>query len=200
MLRLRLIRRAALALAMILLATGGMITTARAQADAPVPGVKGDILFWIQDAEDKLVELAGAIPEDKYSWKPSEGVRSASQVFMHVATANFGLPSFIGTKPPEGFDFRTFENSTSAKAEVIKQMQASFAHARMAVKNLKDADMDKPVDLFGNKSTVRGTAMLLVTHNHEHLGQAIAYARSINVTPPWTAREEAAMKEKAGGK
>ena len=56
--------------------------------------------------------------------------------------------------------------------------------------------MDNPIDLFGNKSTVRGTAMLLVAHNHEHLGQSIAYARSIGVTPPWTARDEAARAAK----
>lgn len=166
--------------------------------DVAINGVKGDIIFWIKDAQTKLTELAGAIPEDKYGWKPAEGVRTASEVFMHVATANFGLPSFIGATPPAGFDFRTFEKSATTKAEVMKQMSASFEHAILAVKNLADADLDKPVDLFGNKSTVRGTAMLLVSHNHEHLGQAIAYARSIGVTPPWTAREEAAAKEAAG--
>ena len=174
-------------------------TTACAQ-DAAIGGVKGDIIFWIKDAQTKLTELAGAIPEDKYDWKPAEGVRTASEVFMHVATSNFGLPSFIGAAPPAGFDFRTFEKSATTKAEVMKQMSASFDHAILAVKNLADADMDKPVDLFGNKSTVRGTAMLLVTHNHEHLGQAIAYARSIGVTPPWTARDEAAAKEAADKK
>ena len=163
-----------------------------AEANAPMSGIKTDIVFWIQDAENKLMELAEAIPENKYSWKPSEGVRTTSQVFMHVATTNFGLPSFIGVKPPEGFDFRTFENSVTSKADVMKQLKASFEHARMAVTSIKDADMDNPVDLFGNKSTVRGTTMLLVAHNHEHLGQCIAYARSIGVTPPWTAREQAA--------
>jgi uncharacterized damage-inducible protein DinB len=165
----------------------------------PVPGVKGDILFWIQDAEDKLTELAEAIPADKYGWKPAEGVRTIAQVFMHTATANLGLPIFVGVKPPDGFDFRTYENSATEKAEVIKRMKASFEHARNAVMSIKDSDMDNPVDLFGNKTTVRGAAMLLLSHNHEHLGQSIAYARSVGVTPPWTAREQAAMKEASKG-
>ncbi|HEX7880405.1 MAG TPA: DinB family protein [Candidatus Eisenbacteria bacterium] len=169
-----------------------------AKPAAAVPGVKGDMLFWIQDAESKLIELAEAIPADKYSWKPAEGVRTIAQVLMHAATANLGIPTFIGVKPPEGFDFRTYETSTTDKAEVIKRLKASFEHTRNAVLNIKDADMDNPVDLFGNKTTVRGTAMLFVTHNHEHLGQMIAYARSVGVTPPWTVREQAAMKE--GGK
>ena len=192
-------------LPVVLLLVAGAPVAARAQAAPATPavtGVKGDILFWIDDAESKLTELADAIPADKYAWKPAEGVRSIAQVFMHVATANFGIPIFIGVKPPEGFDFRTYEASATDKAEVMKRMKSSFAHVRTAVLGIKDADMDNPVDLFGNKTTVRGTAMLFVTHNHEHLGQSIAYARSVGVTPPWTAREQAAMKEagKAGGK
>jgi hypothetical protein len=38
---------------------------------------------------------------------------------------------------------------------------------------------------------------VLVSHSHEHLGQSIAYARANNITPPWTAREQEAMKKKA---
>ncbi len=58
-----------------------------------------------------------------------------------------------------------------------------------------DADLDKPVDLFGNKTTVRGGYLLLLSHAHEHLGQSIAYARSNGIVPPWTAKQQAAMKE-----
>jgi uncharacterized damage-inducible protein DinB len=31
--------------------------------------------------------------------------------------------------------------------------------------------------------------MALVSHEHEHLGQMIAYARSNGVTPPWSSPE-----------
>jgi len=196
------VRKALFGALLLLLAAVPVSGPVFAQAPAakpatPVPGVKGDLLFWIDDAQSKLIELAEAIPAEKYSWKPAEGVRTIAQVFMHAATANFGIPTFIGVKPPDGFDFRTYETSTTDKAEVIKRLKASFDHTRNAVLNIKDADMDNPVDLFGNKTTVRGTAMLFVTHNHEHLGQMIAYARSVGVTPPWTAREQAAMKDAA---
>jgi hypothetical protein len=68
-----------------------------------------------------------------------------------------------------------------------------------------DADMDKPVDLFGMKTSVRGGYMLLLSHAHEHLGQSIAYARSNGIVPPWTAKQQEEMKamtekKKAEGK
>jgi hypothetical protein len=40
--------------------------------------------------------------------------------------------------------------------------------------------------VFGRKTTAQSTWILTVTHLHEHLGQLIAYARSNNITPPWS--------------
>ena len=53
-----------------------------------------------------------------------------------------------------------------------------------------DTDLDRQVELFGMKSSVRGVFMLLLSHSHEHLGQSIAYARAAGITPPWTAKHE----------
>jgi uncharacterized damage-inducible protein DinB len=156
------------------------------------PGVQGEILVWIQDAEDKLVQLAEAMPESKYGWSPDKGVRTVGEVFMHVAAANYGIPSFIGIKPPDGFKFDTFEHSLTKKVDIIKALKDSFAHMEGALKTMSDADMDKPAEFFGLKTTGRGAYLLMLSHAHEHLGQSIAYARSNKVTPPWTAKEQAA--------
>ena len=162
-----------------------------AQHDAAPAGVKGEILMWISDAEDKLGQLADAIPESKYGWSPTKEVRTVRQVFMHVAAANFGIPGFIGIKAPEGFDFGAYEKSLTKKSDVMKAMKDSFTHMKAGLTAMSDADMDKPAELFGMKTTHRGAYMLLMSHAHEHLGQSIAYARSIGVTPPWTAKEQA---------
>ena len=44
----------------------------------------------------QLLALAQAIPAEKYSWRPAPGVRSVSEVFMHIAIANFYLLSVTG--------------------------------------------------------------------------------------------------------
>jgi len=168
-----------------------------AAAPSGVTGVKGEILGWIEDGQDKLVQLAEAMPESKYSWSPDKGVRTVGEVFMHVAAANYGVPALIGVAPPEGFKFQTFEHSLTKKADIVKTLKDSFAHMEAALKATSDADMDKPAEFFGMKTTVRGAYLLLLSHVHEHLGQSIAYARSNKVTPPWTAKEQAEAAKKA---
>ncbi len=176
-------------------------TAARADEAAMPAGVKGEMLMWIQDAEKKLIELSDAMPEAKYSWRPGKGVRSVGEVFMHVAAANYGIPTFIGVAPPEGFEFASYEKSLTKRADITKALKDSFAHMKQSLMNASDADLEKPAEFFGLKTTARGAYLLLLSHAHEHLGQSIAYARSNNVTPPWTAREQAAAaKETKGGK
>lgn len=169
-------------------------------APAAAGGVKGDILVWIEDAETKLVDLAAATPEAKYKWRPSKDARSVADVFMHVVSANYGIPSFAGAKPPEGFDFKTHEKSLTKKADIEKALKDSFAHAKKALSDTPEADFNKQVEMFGRKSSVRGVYLLVLAHAHEHLGQSIAYARSNKITPPWTAARDAKAKAAAGDK
>jgi uncharacterized damage-inducible protein DinB len=146
----------------------------------------------VQDAQTKLIDSAEATPEAKYSWRPAKDVRSTGEVFMHVAGGNYGIPSFWGVKPPEGFDFATWEKSKTKKADIAATLKASFTYMEKSFSEMSDADMEKPAEFFGMKTTVRGGYLLLLSHVHEHLGQSIAYARSNGVVPPWTARQQAA--------
>ena len=180
---------APIVLAAALMSGGG------AFADDAMPaasGVKGEILMWIEDAQDKLTQLAEAIPENKYGWRPNKEVRTVGQVFMHVSAANYGIPSFIGVPAPKGFDFGTYEYTLTKKSDVMKSLKDSFAHMEGALKAMSDEDMNAPAEFFGMKTTKRGAFVMLLSHVHEHLGQEIAYARSINVTPPWTLKQQAA--------
>ena len=169
-------------------------TLAWSDEATPAPGVKQELLTWISDAEDKLGQLAQAMPESKYSWRPGKGVRSQGEVFLHVAAANYGVPSFWGVKPPEGFDFNTYEKQNVKKAEIAKKLQDSFEHMKASLASATDADLEKTVDMFGQKTSVRGAYILLLSHAHEHLGQSIAYARTNGVVPPWTVKQQEAMK------
>ena len=171
-----------------------------AVAPAPTSGVKGEMLMWIKDAEDKLVQLAEATPEAKYAWSPSKDVRTTGDVFMHVVSANYGIPTFWGVKAPEGFNFATHEKSLTKKADIVPALKASFAAMEQGFTAMSDADLDKPAEFFGMKTTVRGGYMLLLSHAHEHLGQSIAYARSNGIVPPWTAKQMEAVKAAADKK
>ena len=181
---------------MVAVMAGALALPAIGLADDTMPpaGARGEMLMWIKDADSKLNQLAEAMPEGKYSWRPGKGVRSVGEVFMHVAAANFGIPGYMGATPPAGFDFATYEKSMSKKADIQKALKDSFAHLEQSLVSATDEDMEKPVEIFGLKTTHRGGYMLLMSHVHEHLGQSIAYARTNNVVPPWSAKQ-AEMKD-----
>ena len=169
------------------------------------PGVKGyrsEVLAEVMIQEDKYSRLAEAIPAEKYTWRPAPDVRSFAEVFLHVAAANFNLYKFVGTPPPTGFAVKDFEKSTTDKAKVIATLKDSFAHAKKAITAMSDADLEKSLDWFGGKNTERGILLFIVRHAAEHLGQSIAYARFVGVTPPWTedVQKKAAEKKEAPGK
>lgn len=194
MLNRKLIRATALALACI---GATLLAPATPRADDAMPaGMKGEVLSWLKDADSKLQQLAEAMPEAKYKWTPGKGVRTVGEVYMHVAAANYGIPAMCGVAPPAGFDMEKFEKSLTTKADIRKALKESFESMEKGWMGFSDADLDKPVTLpFGPPTTVRGAYFLVLSHCHEHLGQSIAYARMNGVVPPWTAKQQAAMKE-----
>jgi uncharacterized damage-inducible protein DinB len=166
-----------------------------------VTGYRSEVLAEVIIQEDKFMRLADAIPADKYTWRPSADARSFAEVFLHVAAANFNLYKLVGTPPPAVIDIRNLEKSTTDKAKVVSVLKDSFTHAKAAIKAMPDADLDKSMDWFGGKNTERGILLFIVRHAAEHLGQSIAYARSIGVVPPWTEdMKKEQEKEKAAAK
>jgi uncharacterized damage-inducible protein DinB len=149
----------------------------------------------MEDAETKLSKLAQAIPAEKYNWRPSKDVRSVSEVFLHVAGGNFSIPRRLGADPPADFNPQGFDKSTTEKTKVIDLLKRSFVHAKQAATKLTDADMEKTADWFGGRqATYREILFFLAAHQHEHLGQSIAYARVIGITPPWTEEQQQRQK------
>jgi len=166
--------------------TSTQISTRPAAAPAaPTSGFRADFLTQFDDVSKKIVDLAEAVPADKYGWRPAPGVRSISEVYMHIVSGNSYIPSFIGVKPMEGTD-RGMEKSVTEKARVVDLLKKSMVHARAAVLATPDADLDKKVKIFGGESSERGVIMIIGNHLHEHLGQSIAYARANGIAPPWS--------------
>lgn len=175
-----------------------LLPAAAAAGDLP-DGVRGEIIANMMDAGEKVQELASAVPDGKYNWKPSKDVRSMGQVFLHIATANYLLPMMMGgPQPPMPMDeLQKLDTQTMEPSKIRQLLKDSYAWATKVISDMPDDQLGTEMSFFGQKMSRRSGMMLLASHSHEHLGQAIAYARSNNVTPPWTAREQAAQKKKA---
>lgn len=178
-----------------LLATAGPLTL-RAQ-DGAVPNreaaleVRKQFMADLDTLQSKFLALANAFPADKYSWRPTKGVRSVGEVFMHVASEYYVYaPMAYGATRspviPRGQDsFKKFE-SASTKADVLKHLKEGFAYTKQQIDGLDAAQLTGSRKLFGGDRTIVETSFAMTDDLHEHLGQLIAYARMNGVTPPWS--------------
>jgi len=164
-----------------------VLPAAAVSAQTPTTGWRAEFLVTMNGAEAKYIQLAEAMPADKMTWRPAPDVRSVAEVFLHVATANYGLASRLGAAPIAGLNVQGVEKSTTDKAEVIRHLRESFAHFRRAVEAYPENDPERKFRWFGPPEiTARHFLFFIADHNGEHLGQMIAYARMNGVTPPWS--------------
>ena len=134
----------------------------------------------------QLVSLAEAIPAEKFAWRPGPGVRSTSEVFMHLALANFFLLSITGPKMPADLTSENLEKTVTAKAEVIDWLKRSLDAVKSAHAGLKPADLQRKVKVNKRDANVEGMYLRIIVHANEHMGQLVAYARMNGVVPPWS--------------
>jgi uncharacterized damage-inducible protein DinB len=133
----------------------------------------------------QLIALAEATPENKFAWRPAKGVRSTSEVYMHIVMANFYLLSVTGPKMPEDMK-ENLDKTVTSKAEVIKWLKRSLEAVRAAHTAVKPGDLERKVKITDQEATVDGMYLRIIIHANEHMGQLIAYARMTGVVPPWS--------------
>jgi uncharacterized damage-inducible protein DinB len=148
-------------------------------------GARGAILAQLAATEEKIVSLARAIPEDKFAWRPAEGVSSVEEALTHVAFSHYNLMRIAGTPMPPGIT-RDGLGLLRGKEASIGAILESFAHLRRAIEAMGEDDLAREAELFGRPVRVRDVLLKAVTHSAEHLGQLIAYGRMNGVTPPWS--------------
>src|SRR5215471_9794404 len=124
----------------------------------------------------QLIALAEATPAEKFSWRPAAGVRSTSEVYMHIAIANFYLLSVTGQKMPADLK-EDSEKTVTAKAEVINWLKRSLETVKTAHAAATPKDMERKVKFFGSDAPVNGIYLRIIIHANEHMGQLVAYAR-----------------------
>jgi len=153
--------------------------------------VKASFLNDLETLRGKFVGLAQTFPQDKYTWRPMDGVRSVSEVLMLAAFEGYNfIPSTFGAK---GADLGTREEAAKLrtltdKAAVIEHLNKGFAHAKKELEALDPATLTgkRKIMISPNPLAVTDIALGVGGDLHEHLGQMIAYARMNHIVPPWS--------------
>jgi uncharacterized damage-inducible protein DinB len=133
----------------------------------------------------QLVALAEATPPEKFAWRPAPGVRSTSEVYMHIVMANFYLLSVTGPKMPPDLK-QNAEKTVTTKADVISWLKRSLEAVKQARLAEAPADLPRKVRIENRDSTVDAMYLRIIIHDNEHMGQLVAYARMTGVVPPWS--------------
>src|SRR5215472_1921942 len=130
----------------------------------------------LKHVTSQLLALAEATPTDKFAWRPSPGVRSTSEVYMHISTANFYFLSVVGKQIMPSEIKTGFEKSVTAKADVISWLKRSSDAARDARANETPKELERKVEFLKRSTTADAVYLRLIIHSNEHMGQLVMRA------------------------
>jgi DinB family protein len=177
---------------LVIAAVIGAASPARAQdviTKESATAIKASFLADLDNLHTKFLGLANAFPQDKYTWRPMDGVRSVSEVLMLAAMEGYSfIPNGFGGKAAdlgsreEAGKLRTL----SDKAMVIDHLNKGFAHATKELESIDAATLTGKKKLFGQDRSLPDIVLFIGGDLHEHLGQLIAYARTNHIVPPWS--------------
>lgn len=142
----------------------------------------------------QLIALAEAIPADRYTWRPAPGVRSVSEVLVHLAQSNIYLLSVTRPEIRADLEHHNLEETLTSKPVIIADLKRSLEAVRAARSQLKPEDLQRKIQIEGKTVPVDGMYLRIIVHDNEHMGQLIAYARMNGIAPPWSRPAAAAGK------
>jgi hypothetical protein len=182
--------------AILTFATTAWCQTAKSGAPSsspqPAPTLASMVDSEISGIEQQVVDVAEAMPEDKYNFSPEtlnipggdyKGVRTFALQVKHVAASNYFIWSTVtGDKLPDGLKDGNGPTDLKTKADIIKFLKDSFAQGHKAAATLTVENMLQPVGQ--SKSPRLHRAEFGVAHAFDHYGQMVEYLRMNGIVPP----------------
>ena len=134
-----------------------------------------------------LLRSADKMPEENYSYKPTDSVRSFGQIVGHVADAQYLFCSMaLGESNPAP----KIEQTKTTKADLVAALKDAFAYCDKAYDAMTDASATQTIKLFGNDAPRFGALEVNNMHNLEHYGNMATYMRMKNIVPPTSEQQQ----------
>jgi hypothetical protein len=193
-------------LAVSLVSTVGLTRVIADDTKSQVFDYRSAVIGDLQDIGKKFQDLAKLMPPEKFTWRPAEGSRSVSELYLYVATQYYRQPYEFGAIRAAGYEVEgddatsgrgnvtPLEKTTTDKGQVLIELNDSLSYFKGIMPTLSDTDMQKRVKIAGKDVTVYEALLMMDAQLRQRLGQAVAYARMNGVTPPWTDEEPPASR------
>jgi uncharacterized damage-inducible protein DinB len=135
-----------------------------------------------------LLRSAEKMPEENYTFKPVDTVRSYGQIIGHLADAQYLFCSNVsGEKNPD----LKIEKSKTSKADLIAALKEGFAYCDKVYDSMTDAAATQSVKFFGNDVPKYALLSINTGHNMEHYGNLVTYMRLKGIVPPTSEQQGA---------
>jgi len=164
---------------------GGALAQDKAAQEKPTVTQENPLTTWNKTAYARvkgiLARSAEKMPEENYSFKPVDTVRSYGQIIGHLADAQYLFCSVaLGEKNPA----LDIEHTKTSKADLIAALNTAFAYCDKAYDTMTDTSAAQIIKLFGNDAPRLSALTVNNMHDLEHYGNLATYMRIKNIVPP----------------
>ncbi|MEP7306293.1 MAG: DinB family protein [Acidobacteriota bacterium] len=156
---------------------------------AQAPSLNANLRADWASQKDTLMKLAAAMPEDKFTYKPTVPQRNYGEQILHIAEANVVQMGRLAPKGPAP----VINMKATSRAEILKALETSFDYGSAALEEQTEASMLQPAattrfDRFMGPSTRARVVAFVMGHTWDIYGQMVVYVRLNGITPPASQR------------
>jgi uncharacterized damage-inducible protein DinB len=133
------------------------------------------------NAKQDILRSADKVSEDKYTFKPTDTVRTYGQLLAHVADGQY---EFCGGAAGN-HDQKNVEQTAKTKADIVAALKTAFAYCDAIYAGMTDNKAAEMIPAFGPLKVTRlGMLDFNVSHTMEHYGNLVTYMRIQGIVPP----------------
>ncbi len=145
--------------------------------------VKTAFLEKWENSKNYLIQIAEAMPIDKYGYKPTEREMDFKEQLLHIRENSLWLSTTYFTD--KKFDRKAIEKQEfKNKEELVEAIRKAFNDVATIIKNTDPKEFKDEVKFFAGPKSKLQILNLIQDHVTHHRGQLIVYLNLNEVTPP----------------
>lgn len=154
-----------------------------AQQEPKTPFTKMYLPVWLE-ARDHCLDVARAMPEERYSYKPTGVSKTFGEQMVHIAhTVELLTKRYV-----QGMEVtpNTPDASKMTKAEILDLLEQGFAYTTGVIYQIEQPQLDETCVMYHSGNTVSRAFAFFYVQDHmaNHRAKANLYIRMNGIQPP----------------
>lgn len=159
------------------------LTFTQTQATPKTEFAKMYLPVWLE-AREHCLAVANAMPEELYSYKPTEVSKTFAEQLVHIAhTVELLTQRYV-----QGMEVKpnTPDASKMTKAEIIKLLDEGFDYTTNVIYTIEQKQLNETCVMYHSGNTVSRAFAFFYVQDHmaNHRAKANLYIRMNNIQPP----------------